>query len=56
VRKSLTNLQGVIEAVVDLKGGTATVTYDPSLVELDELTEATANAGFPSTVHGPHGT
>ncbi len=50
MRKSLTKLDGVSQAIVDLKAGTATVTYDPDKVELAQMTEATTNAGFPSMV------
>ncbi|MCZ6501258.1 MAG: cation transporter [Gammaproteobacteria bacterium] len=50
MRKSLTKLDGVSQAIVDLKAGTATVTYDPDKVELAQMTEATTNAGFPSTL------
>lgn len=50
MRKSLTKLDGVSQAVVDLEAGTATVTYNPDKVELAQMTEATTNAGFPSMV------
>ena len=50
MRKSLTKLDGVSHAVVDLKAGTASVTYDPDKVQLAQMTEATTNSGFPSTV------
>ena len=50
MRKSLTKLDGVSQALVDLEAGTATVTYDPDKVELAQMTEATTNAGFPSIV------
>ena len=50
VRKSLTKLDGVSEAIVDRKAGTARVTYDPGKVEFAQMTEATTNAGFPSKV------
>ncbi len=51
VSKSLSKLEGVSEVIVDLKAETATVTYDPSKVEWAQMTDATTNAGFPSTVH-----
>jgi len=50
VRKSLSKLEGVRDVVVDRKAETATVTFDPSQVELARMTEATTNAGFPSRV------
>lgn len=50
MRKSLTELDGVSEAIVDLEAGTARVTYDADRVEFAQMTEATTNAGFPSKV------
>lgn len=55
MRKSLTKLDGVSQALVDLEAGTATVTYDPDKVELAQMTEATTNAGFPSIVRESSG-
>ncbi len=44
------NLDGVSKAIVSLDKGTAVVTYDPNRIGLNQMTEATTNAGFPSTV------
>jgi len=50
VRKSLTRLDGVSTADVSYKHKTATVRYNPQKITLDQLTLATTNAGYPSTV------
>jgi len=44
VKKSLSDVQ------VNFDQKTATVTYDPDKAQPEALTEATANAGYPSTV------
>ncbi|NOZ07634.1 MAG: hypothetical protein GXO91_02000 [FCB group bacterium] len=48
VSKSLTNLEGVTDAAVDLERGTATVTFDSTRVTAERLTDATTKVGFPS--------
>jgi mercuric ion binding protein len=50
VRKALQRVAGVSSASVDFARKTATVTFDPDQVKLAALTEATTNAGFPSTL------
>ncbi len=50
VRKALSKVPGVTEAKSDYESKTATVTFDPDKASLSDLTEATANAGYPSTV------
>ncbi|GGB91168.1 periplasmic mercury ion-binding protein [Marinobacterium zhoushanense] len=50
VRKSLEKVEGVSAVEVDFDSKTATVTYDPEQARLQALTEATTNAGYPSTV------
>jgi mercuric ion binding protein len=50
VRKSLETVPGVAEAKADYDTQTATVTFDPQKTNVQALTEATANAGFPSTL------
>ena len=52
VRKALERVDGVHGINVDYKTRTATVDYDDSKVELSALTQATGDAGFPSTVSG----
>jgi len=48
VRKSLERVEGVQSAQVDFKAKTATVSYDPTVASLTQLTAATTDAGFPS--------
>ncbi len=50
IRKALLKVPGVIEAKSDYADKTATVTFNPEKTTLSALTEATANAGYPSTV------
>lgn len=50
VRKALSKVPGVIEAKSDYATKTATVTFDPDKASLSDLTQATANTGYPSTV------
>lgn len=50
VKKALDEVPGVSAAKVDFDKKTATVSYDPDKARLDDLTTATANAGYPSTV------
>jgi len=49
VRKALLKVPGVIEAQSDYASKTASVTYDPDKASLSDLTQATTNAGYPST-------
>ena len=50
VKKSLEKVAGVDVVKVDFAKKTATVTYDPDKAQLEALTMATTNAGFPSAV------
>jgi periplasmic mercuric ion binding protein len=50
VKKSLTKVDGVIKAVVSLEKQSATVTFDNVRTNARILTEATSNAGYPSSV------
>ena len=52
VRKALEKVEGVHEVTVDLESRTAAVDYDDSKVEPLSFTQATTDAGFPSTVDG----
>ncbi len=54
VQKALTNLEGVKEATVTFEPPMAVVTYDPDWVSVEELTEATANVGYPSKLKPDH--
>ena len=50
VRKSLEKVPGVVDVRADYETRAATVTYDPSKSDIQALTEATTNAGYPSTL------
>lgn len=50
IRKALEKVPGVIDAKADYGTKTATVVFDPDETDVAELTTATANAGYPSTV------
>jgi mercuric ion binding protein len=51
VKKSLEKVSGVSAVKIDFDKKTATVTYDADQSQPEELTRATTNAGYPSTVH-----
>jgi mercuric ion binding protein len=51
VRKALEKVPGVVEAKADFDQKTATVRFDPDKANADALAKATADAGYPSTVH-----
>ena len=48
VRKSLERVQGVTKAQADLDTGTAVVTFDDAKTNIEALTKATTDAGYPS--------
>ena len=50
VQKSLKKLNGVIDARADLASKKAVVLYDPTKVTVEQMIEATTNAGYPSSV------
>ena len=49
IRKALSKIPGVIEVKSDFPTKTATVTFDATKTNIEVLTQATANAGYPST-------
>ena len=49
VKASLQAVPGVQLAVVSYKEKTATVTYDDATADVEALTTATTNAGYPSS-------
>jgi Cu+-exporting ATPase len=49
VEKALSKVDGVTSAQVNLAAETASVTYDPGSVALDQLTAAVASAGYTGT-------
>ena len=50
IRKALQKVPGVIEAKAEYQTKTAIVTFDPDKTNVEDLTKATANAGYPSTL------
>lgn len=50
VKKALTQVSGVQKADVDLEKRQAKVTFDDVKTNVDVLTKATTNAGYPSTL------
>ncbi len=50
IRKALQKVPGVIEAKAEYETKTATVIFDPDKTNVEALTKATANAGYPSTL------
>ncbi|MEK6242979.1 MAG: mercury resistance system periplasmic binding protein MerP [Pseudomonadota bacterium] len=48
VSRALKKVPGVIEAKASYEEKSATVTYDDAKTGVDQLTKATAGAGFPS--------
>jgi mercuric ion binding protein len=54
VRHSLAAVPGVTAVEVAFPGHTAVVTFDDATASIDDLTKATGDAGFPSSVmEGP---
>ena len=51
IKKSLEKVTGVSAVKVDFEKKTAAVTFDPDRTQIGALTQATTNAGFPSTEH-----
>jgi mercuric ion binding protein len=50
VKKALERVSGVSAVKVDFDNKTATVTFDPDKTTPARLTQATSEAGFPSTL------
>lgn len=50
VKKSLQGVSGVSDVSIDFAKKTASVTYDADKAKSADLTAATTNAGYPSTV------
>lgn len=53
VKKALNNVPGVEDATVNFDAKTATVKFDDKKTSIDQLTKATGQAGYPSTLKGP---
>ena len=52
VKKALTRVDGVSKAEVNFDKRQAVVTYDDTKTDVETLTKATADAGYPSTAKG----
>ncbi|MEK7758417.1 MAG: mercury resistance system periplasmic binding protein MerP [Pseudomonadota bacterium] len=50
VRKALEKVPGVAKAKADFETRTATVTFDPAKTNVEALTRATTEAGYPSAL------
>ncbi|AOW13370.1 mercuric transport protein periplasmic component [Hydrogenophaga crassostreae] len=50
VKKALANVPGVDKAEVNFDKRQATVTFDDAKTDVTALTQATTNAGYPSTL------
>lgn len=53
VKKALTKVDGVARADVDYAKRQAVVTYDDAKTNVASLTQATGDAGYPSTLKEP---
>lgn len=53
IKKALSKMDGVSQIEVSAKTRQAVVTYDDAKTDVQALTTATANAGYPSTVVEP---
>jgi len=51
VKKAIERVPGVTDAKVDFDKKTASISFDPDKASTDTLTKATADAGYPSSVH-----
>ena len=52
VKGSLEAVPGVAKVTVSAKDKTATIIYDDAKADVDQLTTATTNAGYPSSPKG----
>jgi mercuric ion binding protein len=50
VKKALSLVKGVNTVLVNFENKMAVVTFDDAMANVDELTQATAGAGYPSSV------
>lgn len=51
VKKALSRVEGVSDVTVSYHDKQATVTFDDTKTTVDALTQATADAGYPSTAN-----
>jgi periplasmic mercuric ion binding protein len=50
IRKAIEKVDGVYNASVDYDNKTATVIYDPSRTNIETISLASTNAGYPATI------
>jgi periplasmic mercuric ion binding protein len=50
VKKALEHVSGVQQVTVDYASKTAIIEFDDTVATADKLTEATKNAGYPSSI------
>ncbi len=50
VKKALVHVSGVQQVTVDYASKTAIIEFDDTVATADKLTEATKNAGYPSSI------
>lgn len=54
VRQAMQRVEGVKEVTVDFDSKIATVIYDATLTDAQEIEDASSNVGFPATVIDVH--
>ncbi|OZA30084.1 MAG: mercuric transport protein periplasmic component [Hydrogenophilales bacterium 17-61-9] len=52
VKKAISRVDGVKQTEVDFDKRQAVVTYDDAKASVDQIMQATANAGYPASVKG----
>ena len=52
VKRALSRVPGVTRTEVDFDKKQAVVTFDDATVKVDQLTRATTDAGYPSSIEG----
>ncbi len=50
VKEAMNKLDGVISVKVDLESESANVEYNPAIVSADEISAASTNVGFPTSL------
>ena len=50
IRKAMENVDGVVKATVDYDKKTATVLFDPTKANIDDIALASTNIGYPATL------
>jgi len=50
VRKAMESVDGVKEVMVDFESKTATVIFDPTLTDAEQIAASSSSVGFPATL------